>query len=52
MQNLTLPWGRETISLDIPDTWHLAGVMQPSALLRELRRQTRRCYGAGAAALP
>ena len=32
MQNLTLPWGRETISLDIPDTWHLAGVMQPSAL--------------------
>ena len=32
MQNLTLPWGRETISLDIPDTWRLAGVMQPSAL--------------------
>jgi lactate racemase len=32
MQNLTLPWGRETISVDIPDAWNLAGVMQPSAL--------------------
>ena len=29
---LTLPWGRETIDLSLPDGWHVAGTMKPAAL--------------------
>ena len=29
---LTLPWGKESLSLSLPDSWHVAGVMKPAAL--------------------
>jgi hypothetical protein len=29
-KTLTLPWGKEEISLALPDDWHLAGILDPS----------------------
>ena len=29
---LTLPWGRDTIDLSLPDGWRVAGIMKPAAL--------------------
>ena len=29
-RTLTLPWGKEELSLSLPDDWHLAGVLDPS----------------------
>ena len=29
-RTLTLPWGKEEISLALPDDWHLAGLLEPS----------------------
>jgi nickel-dependent lactate racemase len=29
-RTLTLPWGKEELSLSLPEDWHLAGVLEPS----------------------
>ena len=32
VQSIQLPWGPETITLNLPEQWHLAGVFEPAAL--------------------
>lgn len=29
---IALPWGDETLNISLPDTWQLAGIMEPAAL--------------------
>jgi nickel-dependent lactate racemase len=31
-QNLSLPWGKDQITLDLPDQWHLLGSYEPAVL--------------------
>ena len=31
-ETLSLPWGSETLSLELPSDWQLLGVMQPNPL--------------------
>jgi nickel-dependent lactate racemase len=50
-QVLTIPWGREEMTLSLPDDWHLAGVLEPSSLpgvkdaADEVRRSLREPIG-------
>lgn len=31
-KTLQLPWGNEFISVDLPETWHVQGILEPSSL--------------------
>jgi nickel-dependent lactate racemase len=43
-ENLTLPWGRETLDLCLPASWKVAGVLEPSSLpgVSDLGAEVRR----------
>ena len=30
--DLLLPWGKDEIALDLPESWHVAGILEPSSL--------------------
>lgn len=32
VQNLNLPWGKETLSLSLPDEWKIQGILEPVSL--------------------
>ena len=50
-RTLTLPWGREDLSLSLPEDWHLAGVLEPSSragvadAADEVRRSLQEPFG-------
>lgn len=50
-QTLEMPWGRETLSLRLPESWTLAGIHEPASLLpasdaaEEVRRSVQQPFG-------
>lgn len=46
-QPVQIPWGTETLTLQLPEHWHLVGILEPSSLppVKDVRQEILRALG-------